>query len=187
VLALAGSLRRDSYNTKLVRIAAAGATAAGAEVTFVDLAELTLPLYDADIEKASGLPDDVRKLKELFLSHGGLLISSPEYNGSISGALKNAIDWVSRPEEGEGPLAAFDGKVAALLAASPGSLGGLRGLFHLRTILSGIRVLVLPAQFALPSAHEAFDADGKLRDDKKRATAESLGASLVDILRKLYP
>src|SRR5579872_6970211 len=134
ILAFAGSTREDSFNKKLVKIAAEGARAAGAEVTHVDLRELNLPLYDGDLERNSGLPAGGRKLKDLMLAHDGFLISAPEYNSSVSGVLKNAIDWASRPVPGEKELECFQGKVAAIMSASPGALGGLRGLVHLRAI-----------------------------------------------------
>src|SRR5260221_646228 len=106
ILAFAGSLRKDSYNKKLIKIAAEGARAAGAEVTVIDLKEFPLPVYDGDLETAEGLPANAKKLKEMFLKHQGLLIASPEYNSSIPGGLKNMIDWVSRTEtKDEPPLA----------------------------------------------------------------------------------
>src|SRR5438128_1846133 len=105
ILAFAGSLRNDSYNKKLVQIAAASARRAGAEVTCIDLKDYPLPIYDGDIEAASGIPENGQKLKKLFLEHDGLLIAAPEYNSSISAALKNTIDWVSRPVPGETSLA----------------------------------------------------------------------------------
>ena len=120
ILALAGSTREGSYNKKLVRVAAAGAQAAGGEVTLVDLRELPMPLYDGDLEAAEGLPPNARILKRLMIAHDGLLISAPEYNSSITAVLKNAIDWASRPEPDEIPLVAFKDKVAALMSASPG-------------------------------------------------------------------
>src|SRR4051812_15650015 len=100
ILAFAGSTRSDSLNKKLVRIAADGARAAGAEVTLVDLRELPMPIYDGDLEAAESLPENAMKLRTLMMSHQGLLISSPEYNSSFSAVLKNAIDWVSRPQPG---------------------------------------------------------------------------------------
>src|SRR5216683_7510561 len=112
ILAFAGSTRAESYNKKLVQIAIAGARAAGAEVTYLDLRDLPMPLFDEDLEKADGLPANARRLKDLFLAHHGLLISAPEYNSSITAALKNAIDWVSRPCQGEAPLGCFVDKVA---------------------------------------------------------------------------
>jgi chromate reductase len=167
ILAFAGSLRKDSYNKKLVQIAAAGARATGAEVTYLDLRDLPLPVFDEDLEKAEGLAANARKLKELFLAHHGLLISAPEYNSSITAALKNTIDWVSRPVQGEPPLAGYLDKVAAIMSASPGALGGLRGLVHVRAILGNIHVLVLPDQVAVSRAVEAFAADGSLKDLKQ--------------------
>lgn len=98
ILTFAGSTRTDFYNKKLVRIAAAGAKAAGAEVTCLDLRDIPLPLFDEDLEAAEGLPASARQLKDLLLAHDGLLIASPEYNSSISAVLKNAIDWASRPQ-----------------------------------------------------------------------------------------
>jgi chromate reductase len=185
ILAFAGSTRKDSYHKKLVKIAASGARLAGAEVAFIDLRDLALPLYDQDLEDQEGLPANARAFKDLLLSHQGLLIASPEYNSSITAVLKNAIDWASRPSPNEPPLAAFAGKVAAILSASPGNLGGLRGLVHLRAILGNIKVLVLPDQIAVPKIHEAVNADGTLKDPKQQESVEKLGESVAKILVKL--
>jgi NAD(P)H-dependent FMN reductase len=179
ILAFAGSLRRDSYNKKLVQVAAKAAQQAGAEVTFIDLRDYPLPVFDEDLEAADGLHENGRRLKELFRAHDALLISCPEYNSSITAVLKNTIDWVSRPEQGREPLDCFKGKVAGLLAASPGALGGLRGLVHVRAILGNMQVLVIPHQFALARAHEAFDDDGGLKDPKHTEAAARIGRSLA--------
>lgn len=187
ILAFAGSAREGSYNQRLVKIAASGAEKAGAEVTYVDLRDLPMPVYDADLEASDGMPANARKFKELMLASDGLLISSPENNSSVSALLKNVIDWASRAtEEGEGPLAAFDGKIAGIMAASPGSLGGLRGLVHLRAILENIRVMVLPEQKALPGANKAFTEDGSLKDEKAQQAVEAIGAKLARTLVKLH-
>lgn len=185
ILAFAGSARQDSYNKTLVKIAAEGAKAAGAEVTYLDLRDLPMPLFDEDLEAKAGLPDNVRKFKELMRSHSGLLIASPEYNSSITPLLKNAIDWASRTEPGEPSLACFRDKVAALMSASPGALGGLRGLVHVRSILSNIGVLVLPDQKAISKAYEAFDTNGNLKDPTQQAAIEQLGSKLATIIAKL--
>lgn len=185
ILAFAGSLRRDSFNKRLVRIAAEGARAAGAEVTFVDLKELPLPVFDEDLEQSAGLPENAKRWKQLLLAHQGLLLASPEYNSMPSGALKNAIDWASRAEPGEKPLACFAGKVCALMSASPGALGGLRALPVVRNMLLNIQVLVLPDQVAVMRAHEAFDEQGRLRDAKQHAAAERLGQRVAEVVRKL--
>jgi len=185
ILAFAGSTRKDSFNKKLVKIAAEGARATGAQVTYLDLRDIPMPLYDGDLETEQGIPENAKKFKAMLLAHDGLLISAPEYNSSISGVLKNAIDWASRPVPGESPLACFAGKVVALMSASPGALGGLRGLIIVRSLLSNINVIVLPGQVAVPKAHEAFDTDGKLKDPKQQAGIETLGRDLAGILIKL--
>lgn len=186
ILAFAGSLRKDSFNKKLVAIAAQGAREAGAEVTVVDLRDFPLPLFDQDLEASQGMPETGRKLKELFLQNDGLLIASPEYNSSITAPLKNALDWVSRPTQpGEPGVAAYVGKTAAIIAASPGALGGLRGLVHLRSILGNIQVLVLPDQIAIAKAGEAFADDGSLKDAKQQANTKAIGTKLAQTIAKL--
>jgi NAD(P)H-dependent FMN reductase len=185
ILAFAGSTRTASYNKMLVKIAAAGARNAGAEVTYIDLRDLPMPLFDEDLEATEGIPDNVRKFKELMIAHQGLLIASPEYNSSITAVLKNAIDWASRPAPGEAGLAAFNNKVAAIMSASPGGLGGLRGLVHLRSILGNINVMVIPDQKAISQAFQAFNPDGTLQDVKQQEAVQHLGAKLAGILAKL--
>ena len=186
ILAFSGSLRKGSFNQQLVKIAAGGAEAAGAEVTVVNLRELPLPVYDADLEEAEGLPENARTLKALMKAHSGFLIASPENNSSLSAALKNAIDWASRREGDETPLVCFKDKTAVIMAASPGALGGLRGLNHLRSILSSIGVLVLPDQKAIPKAHEALTGNGALNDPAQQKAIEALGAKLAGVLEKLH-
>ncbi len=187
ILAFAGSLRRDSFNKKLVRIAAKAAEDAGASVTVVDLRDYPLPVFDQDFEAEQGMPEPGARLKQLMIEQDGFLIASPEYNSSLTAALKNAIDWASRPVPNEAPLLAFTGKSAAIMSASPGGLGGLRGLVHLRSILGNIGVLILPDQVAVVKAHEAFNADGTLKDAKQQASVAKLGTKLVDLLRRLRP
>lgn len=191
VLAFAGSLRQGSFNKKLVREAMEGAQAAGAEVTYLDLRDYPLPVFDEDLEKAEGLHPNARRLKDAFLAHQGLLIASPEYNSMISAALKNAVDWISRPciqpdGKPEPPLACLKEKVAGLVAASPGALGGLRGLVSLRMLLGNLGVLVVPEQFALVKAGEAFDENGRLKDPKHRDAAHKVAARVASIAAKLH-
>lgn len=179
ILAFAGSARRDSFNKKLLASGVAGARDAGAECTVVDLRDHPLPIYDGDLEAAEGLPENARRLRALFGEHAGLLIASPEYNGSLPALLKNTIDWVSRSEQASPDLAPIRGKWVGLMAASPGPLGGLRVLTHLRTLFSGLGCMVLPAQVTLRRAHQAFDTDGRLTDEGQRGAAEHLGAELA--------
>ncbi|CUR52507.1 Flavin reductase [Nitrosotalea devaniterrae] len=185
ILAFAGSTRIDSFNKKLVKIAAIGATENNVDVTVIDLRDFAMPLYDGDLEQKDGLPSNARKLKDLMLSHQGFLISSPEYNSSISGVLKNTIDWTSRVSEGEEPLACFKGKVAGIMSASPGGLGGLRGLVHVRAILENISVLVIPDQIAVAKAHEVFNTNGTLKDKKQEDSVKRIGANVAKLLIKL--
>jgi chromate reductase len=185
ILAFAGSTRRDSFNRKVLPIAVAGAREAGAEVTLIELSDYELPLFNQDLE-ASNPPPNQAKLKQLFLDHQGLLIASPEYNSSITPLLKNTLDWVSRPAAGEQNIAAFKGKAAGLISASPGALGGLRGLVHLRSLLGNIDVLVIPTQTAVPKAMDAFADDGSLKDPKQQASVKLVGQKLAELLLKLH-
>jgi chromate reductase len=185
ILCFAGSLRRGSLNKKLVKVAMSGAAETGAQVTFVDLADYPMPLYDGDIEEAKGLPEEAKRLKQLMKSHQAFLISSPEYNSSISGALKNAIDWASRPEPGEKQLECFKGKIAGIMAASPGALGGLRGLVTVRSILENIGVMVIPDQIAISQANDAFDSNDNLTDQKKAEQVKQIGRRVAEVAERL--
>lgn len=180
ILAFAGSTRVHSFNKKLAAAAAKGAETAGAQVTLIDLRDYPLPLFDQDLEAAEGLPENAKALRALFLSHNALLIACPEYNGSLPAVLKNTIDWVSRRQEGEPPLACFKNKVALLLSTSTGALGGLRVLRHLQTVLMGMQVVVLPEQKAVPKAAEVFN-EGGIGDEKIRVEVERLGARLAEV------
>jgi chromate reductase, NAD(P)H dehydrogenase (quinone) len=184
ILAFAGSLRKDSFNKKLVKIAVKGAEEAGAQVTYIDLKDYPLPIYDQDIEDSTGIPENAHKLKELFLQHDGFLISCPEYNSSLSAAFKNVIDWVSRPRPNEVYLCCFIDKVVMLMSASPGNLGGLRGLVHARAMFNNIYSLVLPQQKSISLANEAFDAQGNLKNPKQQEEVIGLGKKLTEFLIK---
>jgi NAD(P)H-dependent FMN reductase len=179
------SLRTGSFNKKLIQIAVRGARDAGADVTLIDLRDFPLPVFDEDCETKEGIHPNAKKLKEIFTAHHGLMISCPEYNSSITAVLKNTIDWVSRPMEGEPPLGPFLDKVCVLMAASPGNLGGLRGLVTVRSILGNIKVTLLPDQIAVPKAHEAFNPDGSLKDPHLQAGVVGLGAKLAKVLQKI--
>ena len=174
IAVIVGSVREGSFNRALGELAAASLEAQGASVTRVDLAAFDLPLYSAALE-ADDFPPGAMRLKALFAAQDGLLFVSPEYTGSLSPLLKNAIDGASRPTGDEGlvALTAYRGKAAAVMSASISPFGGLRGLMHLRQILSTIQMLVIPEQVVVPSAHAAFAEDGSLN--------EALPASLVDM------
>lgn len=178
ILAFAGSTRRESFNRRAIRVAAGAVREAGGEVTLIELADYPMPIMDQDLEEESGLPEHAVRLKDLFMAHDALLISCPEYNSSITPLLKNTIDWVSRRREGEAALAAFSGKVAGLIAASPGALGGLRCLREVRSILGSIGVVVIPEQAAIAQAHTRFEGES-LTDEGMRQRIESVARSLV--------
>jgi chromate reductase, NAD(P)H dehydrogenase (quinone) len=180
ILAFAGSARKNSYNQKLVKIAAFGASECEAEVTIVDLAHFEMPIYNADLEATQGMPEKARIFKQLLIEHNGLLIASPEYNSAFSPLLKNVIDWASRAESTEEqPLLAFKGKVAAIMATSPSALGGLRGLVFLRMLLANIGVMVLPTQKTIAHSAQAFSEDGSLIDINDQQAVMGLGRELV--------
>ncbi len=186
ILAFSGSTRRASFNDLALRVAARAAEQSGVAVNVIQLRDFAMPLYDADLEAEHGLPDAARQLKQLMLSHQGFLVASPEYNSSISAVLKNAIDWASRREDGEAPLACFKSKVVALLSASPGALGGLRGLVHVRAIFGNLGCLVIPEQMVVSAANLAFDNQGRLKDDRVREGVEAIGAGLANLLKQLH-
>ncbi len=181
VLVFAGSARRDSLNKKLARLAADAAQKAGAEVTFIDLNDYPMPIYHGDDEAESGMPENGKKLKALFKSHDALIIASPENNSSVSSLLKNTLDWLSRPDGNENGMVPFKDKTALLLAASPGPFGGVRGLNHLRDILTRLGVLIWPEVMTLPNADNAFDSAGYLLDKKQQERLEKLTAALVKL------
>jgi NAD(P)H-dependent FMN reductase len=185
ILAFSGSARKSSFNQKLVVIAAQGASAAGADITLINLADYPMPIFDEDLEASEGMPAAARAFKQLLIDHDGLLIASPEYNSAFSPLLKNAIDWATRPF---GPdiksTPPFAEKYAVIMATSPGALGGLRGLVFLRLLLSNIGVTVLPGQQALPYAGKMFDVDGSLNDEQIQQQVMGLGEALTRALMK---
>ncbi len=186
IAVIVGSTREGSYNRALGELAAASLAAQGASVTRIDLAAFDLPLYSAALE-ADAFPADALKLKALFAAQDGLVFVSPEYNGSLSPLLKNAIDWASRPagEESLVALTAYRGKVAAIMSASVSPFGGLRGLMHLRQILSTIQMLVIPDQVVVPSAHAAFAEDGSLKDALPASLVEMTAGRLIAVAKAL--
>jgi NAD(P)H-dependent FMN reductase len=189
ILAVAGSARRESLNKKLARAAARYATEAGAEATFVDLDDYPMPLYHGDLEADSGMPANAVRLRDVFLAHDALLIASPENNASMTSLLKNTIDWLSRDiGDGKGTAAGsapWRGKVAGLMAASPGAFGGIRALPHLRQVLSALGVTVLGAQVAVTKAHEIFASDGSIADERVAHSVRALAVALADAAGKL--
>lgn len=188
IAVLAGSTREGSWNRALAAVAAGALEARGAEVTTLDLAAYDLPLYSAALE-ANAFPAHALRLKQVLSQQAGLLVVTPEYNGSIPPLLKNAIDWASRPTDGEAMLAlsAYRGKAAAVMGASLSPFGGMRAVTHLRQILSTVQMLVIPEQVQLPAAHLAFDEQGALKDAMVAGLVDLTAASLVRVATALAP
>jgi NAD(P)H-dependent FMN reductase len=187
ILIFSGSLRSSSYSARLAGRAVKEFLQAGTEVTWISLNDYALPLYDADLEAKSGVPDSALKLKRLMTGHEGIFIVTPEYNASMPPLLKNVIDWVSRARErNEAPLAAFRDRVFALGAASERPSGGVYALLALRQALTiGCGALVIPEQIALGRAAEAFDPMDNLKDERDRAQLQRVVQRLLETAREL--
>ncbi len=180
VLAFSGSARRESLNRKWLAAAVQATADAGGEVTLVDLNEYPLPLYHGDLEVAEGLPANAVKLISLITDHQALLVASPEYNSMITPLLKNTVDWCTR-----GDANPFVGKVAAVISASPGALGGVRSLKLAQQLLLHLGCHVVPGQTMLPHADRAFDAAGRLNDAHALKSVQTLAGALVQTARRL--
>lgn len=179
VLAISGSLRTASYNRKALQIAQKIAVDLGAEVQEIDLRELALPLYDQDIQD-KGMPESVINFKSACAAADALIIASPEYNYSISSALKNALDWASRDGN------SLSGKVAAIFGASNGRMGTARGQVHLRQVLMSLNVIATPQpQVYISFAEEAFNPDGSFKDPKTHEQLQKLIANTLSLAQKL--
>jgi len=178
VLGIPGSLRAASFNRMALR--AAGELAP--EGMLFETCEIRdIPMYDGDVEAAEGLPDSVKEFRAKIHAADALVITTPEYNASISGVLKNAIDWASRP-----PQQPFDGKPIAILGTSPGALGTVRAQAHLRQILANLNGLVLvQPNVMIGGAGQRFDATGALTDEATREFVRGLMAALLVFTRKM--
>jgi NAD(P)H-dependent FMN reductase len=187
-LFFSGSSRAGSYNKKLARLGSMIAEANGIPSTFLDLGDYPMPIYNGDLEAAEGQPENARKLKAVMEAHNGVFIACPEYNASITPLLKNALDWVSHVRtEGEAALQVYRTRVFALGSASPGGMGGLRGLITVRQVLElGVGALVLPDQFAVPRAKDAFGEDGHLKNKDQQEIFKALIEKLARAAHVLH-
>jgi NAD(P)H-dependent FMN reductase len=183
-LVFAGSLRGNSINGRLAALSASAMEAAGAEVDHASMDEFPVPSYDGDLEQIEGVPEGAAELRRRLLASDGYVIASPEYNGSLPGALKNLIDWVSRfrPQP-------WHGRHGLEMSASPSMVGGNRGAWALRVPLEHLGSRVYPDMFSLARAHEAFGADGRLSDPRLQDRLESTLAGFIDLVEaaKHYP
>jgi chromate reductase, NAD(P)H dehydrogenase (quinone) len=185
LLLIAGSARNGALSVKLRDAARRTADAGGAQTSVLDLRALALPLYDGDIEAGQGVPAAAAALRDAIREHDALLFVTPEYNGFPTPLFINAFDWLSRLPDG---LKITADKPAALLASSPGALGGLRALNYTRQYLQmAFQMLVVPQQQAVSKAHEAFAADGSLIDAKTAAMTETVVQSLLRLAARREP
>jgi len=188
ILVFAGSARKDALSKRVARAAHAAVLEAGGDATLIDLADYHAPLYNGDQEAAGGVPPEITRLLAQIEAHDGMLIASPEYNGSMTPLVVNTLDWVSRvfsppaPKEG---LAILAGMPVAIVGSSPGALGGLRALFHLRDLLGNLGMLVLPKQLAVGKSHEAVTAEGVLVDERQKKAMLGVARALVQTAAKL--
>jgi chromate reductase len=180
LLAFAASLRRDSHNRKLIALAVEIVRGAGVEVDHADFHEFDMPLYDGDVQANDGIPPGAERLAQRLGAADGILLSSPEYNFSLPGTIKNAIDWLSRIK----PVP-LRGKHGFLMAASTGQVGGIRGLWQLRIPLEGLGVFLHPDMYTLPWAEKAFGEDGRLKEQERHDRLQKMVEGYLGMAAKL--
>ncbi|HZP74968.1 MAG TPA: NAD(P)H-dependent oxidoreductase [Pseudolabrys sp.] len=187
ILVIPGSLRTGSHNVRLAALMVKELTLADAEVTRISLTDYPLPLYDANLEVMSGVPENALKLKRMMVAHHGVFIASPEYNASVTPLLKNTIDWVSRARErGDEQYAAYKNRPFALGAASPGPFGGMRSLLTMRQVLEvGIGALVIPDMVSIANADRAFDEQDNLIDPRALGRVRTVADKLIEMARMM--
>jgi chromate reductase len=183
-LVFAASLRDDSQNARLADLACACVEANGGIADRASMAEFDCPSYNLDVQTGQGFPPGAQAFNERLQSCDALVIASPEYNASMPGMLKNAIDWVSRYEPQP-----FNERNALLLSASPSMIGGNRGLWALRMPLEHLGARVYPDMFSLAQAHKAFDANGRLSDPRLDERFDTNVVNFMDLVEasKHYP
>lgn len=183
ILCFSGSIRSGSINVRLLDAAIRELSSLDCEITRISLEDYILPIYNGDLEEKEGIPENAIKLAKLMAAHDGYFITCPEYNGSLSALMKNTIDWMTRvPVEQAVP---FKDKVAAIGACSPGGMGGIAMLYHLREILVRLGSLVVSEQVAVGNGFNAFDDMDRLTDERSsqflKAAAKSLATKAATL------
>ncbi|MER9653447.1 NAD(P)H-dependent oxidoreductase [Mesorhizobium sp. M0152] len=186
ILVFAGSVRNGAFSGRTADVAQKELAIQGAEATRISLGDYPLPILDEDVEKDTGVPENAHKLARLIAAHDGLLIATPEYNGSIPPLLKNTIDWVSRVRrDGGRPVRPLAGKVAGLCSSSSGHFAGIRCINHLRAVLVRCQMEVVTPECSVPEGGNAFDGDGNFRDERLQKSMEHLCRTLIETSRML--
>ncbi len=183
-LVFSASLRQESLNTTLARLAAVTVEANGGRVDLASMRDFDSPSYDGDVQDESGFPAGAEGLQRRLEACDAFIVASPEYNSSMPGALKNAIDWVSRyrPQP-------FNERHGLLLSASPSMVGGNRGLWALRIPFEHLGARVYPDMFSLAKAHEAFSEEGRIANPQLQERFDANIANFMDLVEaaKRYP
>jgi NAD(P)H-dependent FMN reductase len=184
ILVFAGSIRAGALSQKLANAAAKEIALNDAEVTTISLSDYPLPIYDGDLEREKGVPENAAKLVRLIVAHQGVFVSTPEYNHGLPPLLTNTLAWMSRIKHtGTMP---YRHKVYAMAASSDGRFGGARAIIALRTALSiSLGGVVIPARVEIPNAQHAFDEAGELIEDINRTTLKAVCRQLVDFARRI--
>ena len=180
ILVIPGSNRTGSFNVSLAAAAAVELARQGADVTRVSLIDYPLPLVDEDLKNRSGVPDNAVRLGRLIAAQDGVFLCCPEYNSSIPPLLKNMIDWVSLvSRDGDRPLKPWSGRYIALGSASNGRFAGIRGLYHVRSVMMNVGAQVISEQCSVGGAADAFDEDGRLKDERTAMMLSGACKSLI--------
>ncbi len=179
ILIVPGSKRTGSLNTKLATVIEKELNSSGAQATAITLADYEMPLYDGDLEEASGAPENAKKLASLISEHHGVVLVNPEYNGSFSALMKNTLDWLSRNVG----LDVYQGRVFALAACSPGGLGGIRVLSHARDNLVSVGADIITPQLAVGNAYDVIGDDGTLNNERSVELLQKMCETLIERAR----
>lgn len=181
ILVFPGSNRAGAFSGKVADAAARELARLECDVTRISLIDYPLPIMDEDLERIEGIPANAMKLGRLIAAHDGLLIATPQYNGSIPPLVKNTVDWLSRiKRDGDKPLKPLDGKAAGLCSSSPGNFAGILALGHLRSVLIRLGILVVSQQCSVGNAETAFNSDGSLKDEKTAQLLMKVCKELAD-------
>lgn len=181
ILVFAGSVRTGAFSGRTADAAQKQLALSGAEVTRISLADYPMPIVDQDLEAAEGVPQNAMRLGRQIAAHDGVMICSPEYNSSIPPLLKNAIDWVSRiRRDGDRAFHPWRGMVAGLCSSSDGNFAGVRGLYHLRSVLMNCQVEVITPQCSVPRAADAFDERGDFKEERLRKAMTLVAETLIE-------
>lgn len=186
ILVFAGSIRSGAYSGKTADVAQKALAVEGADVTRVSLADYPLPIMDEDLQKEKGIPEPAMKLGRMIAGHDGVLVVTPEYNGTIPPLLSNAVAWLSRIRKDAGrPFKPLDGKATALCSSSAGPYSGVRAINHLRSVLVRCQMEVISPECSVANGGEAFGDDGAFVNERHAKAMQAVCRALVERARML--